>query len=174
MISHNHIKQFSSSNPQNFSGIYASYPTGLDINGNTIASVTTLEYAVYLTNATLQDYWIRNNHIRVGNGTAGIYVTNSASTHTGGNNPVNMDGFITNNEVIFYPVTANNSYAIQINNSNGLYVVNNSVLVKSDAPYSNTAALYASITEQYQPLFSLMNQLHARLFWIHTLILFYY
>ena len=146
VISHNHIKQFSSSNPQNFSGIYASYPTGLDINGNTIDSVTTLEYAVYLTNATLQDYWIRNNHIRVGNGTAGIYVTNSASTHTGGSNPVNMDGFITNNEVIFYPVTANNSYAIQINNSNGLYVVNNSVLVKSDAPYSNTAALYASIT----------------------------
>ena len=146
VISHNHIKQFSSSNPQNFTAVHVSYPTGVDINGNSIDSISTMEYAVYLTNATAQDYFIRNNHIRSGNGTAGIYVTNSASTHTSGSNPVNMDGYINNNEVILYPVTANNSYAIQINNSNGLYVVNNSVLVKSDAPYSNTAALYASIT----------------------------
>ena len=146
VISHNHIKQFSSSNPQNFSAIYASYPTGIDINGNTIDSVTKLEYAIYLTNATIQDYFIRNNRVHAGNGTAGIYVTNSASTHTGGNNPVNMDGYISNNEVIFYPVTADNSYGIQINSSVGLYLVNNSVLVKSDAPYSNTAAMYISNT----------------------------
>jgi len=144
VISNNHIKQFSSSNPLNFRAIDLSYPTGIDVTGNTVDSVTKLEYGVYLTNATAQNYYIRNNHLLVGNGTAGIYVTNSSSTHTTGANPVNMDGHISNNEVIFYPVTADNSYGIQINNSNGLYLVNNSVLVKSDAPYSNTAALYIS------------------------------
>lgn len=144
VISNNHIKQVASSNPQSFSAIHASYPTGIDINGNTIDSILTLEYAVYLTNATNQNFFIRNNHIRVGNGTTGIYVNNSPSTHTSGSNPINMDGYISNNEVIFYPVTANNSYAIQINNSKDLYLINNSVLVKSDAPYSNTAAIYSS------------------------------
>jgi len=144
VVSNNHIKQVASSNPQNFSGIHASYPTGLDITDNTIDSVITMEYAVYLTNATLQDFFIRNNKIHVGNGTSVIYVNNSQATHTTGSNPVNMDGYIANNEVIFYPVTANNSYAIQVNNSKDIYVVNNSVLVKSDAPYSNTAALYSS------------------------------
>ena len=146
IISDNHIKQVPSSNPLNFAAVHASYPTGIDIDGNLVDSVTKLEYAIYLTNATLQDYFIRNNRIHAGNGSAAIYVTNSASTHTGGASPVNMDGYIANNEVIFYPVTADNSYGIQINNSNNLYVVNNSVLVKSDAPYSNTASLYASIT----------------------------
>ena len=144
VVSNNHIKQVASSNPQNFSGVHASYPTGLDITDNTIDSVITMEYAVYLTNATLQDFFIRNNKIHVGNGTSVIYVNNSQATHTTGSNPVNMDGYIANNEVIFYPVTANNSYAIQVNNSKDIYVVNNSVLVKSDAPYSNTAALYSS------------------------------
>ena len=146
LLSGNHIKQVSSSNPQNFSGVHVSYPTGIDINGNTIDSVTKLEYAIYMTNATLQDYFIRNNRIHAGNGTAGIYVTNSPSTHTAGANPVNMDGYISNNEVIFYPVTSDNSYGIQINSSVGLYMVNNSVLVKSDAPCSNTAAMYISNT----------------------------
>jgi len=140
-ISNNHIKQVSSSNPQNFSAIHVSNPAGIDINGNTVDSVSKLEYAVYLTNSTLQDFYIRNNHIKAGNGTAGIYVNASSSTHTAS---TNIDGYISNNEVIFYPVTVNNSYAVQINNSNGLYLVNNSVLVKSDAPYSNTAALYIS------------------------------
>ena len=55
VISHNHIKQYSSSNPQNFTAVYGSYPIGLDINGNTVDSVTKLEYAIYLTNATVQD-----------------------------------------------------------------------------------------------------------------------
>jgi len=141
VLSNNHIKQVPSSNPQNFAAIHVSYPTGIDITGNTIDSITRPEYAIYLTNATLQDFFIRNNHIKVGNSTAGIYVNTSNSTH---NAQTNMDGYIANNEVIFYPVAANNSYAIQLNNSNGLYVVNNSVLVKSDAPYSNTAALYIS------------------------------
>lgn len=141
VVSHNHIHQVAISNPQNFSAIHANYPTGIDINGNTVDSVSKLEYGIYLTNATLQDFFIRNNHIRTAGGTAGIYVNASSSTH---NASTNMDGYVTNNEVIYYPITANNSYAVNINNSNGLYLVNNSVLVKSDAPYSNSAALYIS------------------------------
>ncbi len=141
VISNNHIKQYSSSNPQNFTAVYVSYPTGIDIAGNTVDSVTKMEYGVYLTNATLQDYYIRDNHLKVGNGPAAIYVNSSSSTH---NTNTNMDGHILDNEVILYPVTANNSYAIHINNSNDLKVINNSVLVKSDAPFSNTAAIYIS------------------------------
>ena len=140
-ISHNNIHQHSTTNPQNFSGIYVGNVAGMDINGNTIDSIVKLDYGIYVTNAATQNYYIRNNHIKTASGTAGIYVNSSASTH---NNTVNMDGYIANNEVILYPVTSNNSYAIQINNSAGLYVINNSVLVKSDAPYSNTAALYVS------------------------------
>ena len=136
-ISNNHIKQVSSTNPQNFSGVYASYLYGGSIDGNTVDSVTKMEYAIYLTNGTTDNYYIRNNHVRTGNGNAGIYVTNSSSTAT-------MTGYLYNNEVILYPVTADNSYAMQINNSNNLHLINNSLLVKSDAPYSNTAALYIS------------------------------
>ena len=136
-ISNNHLKQVPSSNPQNFTGIHANYLYGGAIDGNTVDSVTKLEYGIYLTNATTDNYYIRNNHVKVGNGSAGIYVTNSSSSST-------MTGYLYNNEVIFYPVTANSTYAMQINNSNNLRLVNNSLLAKSDAPYSNTAALYIS------------------------------
>lgn len=141
VISNNHIRQFVSTNPQNFTGVSVMNIAGMDINGNTIDSVTKMEYAINVSNAGTQDYYVRNNRIKAGNGSAAIYVNASSSTH---NTNVNMDGYVTNNEIIFYPVTANNSYAIQLNNSAGLYLVNNSVLVKSDAPYSNTAGLYVS------------------------------
>lgn len=136
-ISNNHLKQVSSTNPQNFSGVYASNLFGGAIDGNTVDSVTKMEYAIYLTNASTANYYIRNNHVRAGNGNVGIYVTNSSSIS-------GMTGYLYNNEVILYPVTADNSYAVQINSSNNLQVINNSILAKSDAPYSNTAALYIS------------------------------
>ncbi len=136
-ISNNHTKQIASTNPQNFTGIYSSYLYGGAIDGNTVDSVTKMEYAIYQTNATTENYYIRNNHVRAGNGPVGIYVTNSSSTTT-------MTGYLYNNEVILYPVTADNSYAMQINSSNNLHIINNSLLAKSEAPYSNTAALYIS------------------------------
>lgn len=136
-ISNNHIKQVSSSNPQNFTGIYSNYVTGADIHNNLVDSVIKLEYAIYLGYATAEDFYVRNNRIHAGNGNAGLYVTNSSSTTT-------ITGYLYNNEIIFYPVTAANSYAMQINSSNGLRLVNNSILAKSDAPFSNSAALYIS------------------------------
>ena len=139
-ITNNHIKQVTSSNPQNFTGIYANYPVGADINNNTVDSVIKLEYGIYLGNAANSaDFYVRNNRVHVGNGTAGIYLTASSSTN-------NITGYLYNNEVILYPVTAANSYAVQINNSTGLQVINNSFLAKSEAPYSNSAALYISTT----------------------------
>ncbi len=136
-ISNNHIKQVSSSNPQNFTGIYSNYVTGADIHNNLVDSVLKLEYAIYLGYATAEDFYVRNNRIHAGNGNAGLYVTNSSSTTT-------ITGYLYNNEIIFYPVTAANSYAMQINSSNGLRLINNSILAKSDAPFSNSAALYIS------------------------------
>ena len=139
-ISNNHIKQVVSSNPQNFTGIYVNNPVGADINNNTVDSVVKLEYGIYLGNAANSaDFYVRNNRVHVGNGTAALYVTNSSSTN-------NITGYVYNNEVILYPVTAANSYAVQINNSNSLRIINNSIIAKSDAPYSNTAALYISTT----------------------------
>jgi len=133
----NHVKQVASSNPQNFTGLHINYLYGGLIDGNTVDSVTKTEYGIYVTNATTEEYRIINNHVKVGNGPVGVYITNSSSTNA-------FNGYIYNNEVILYPVTANNSYAFQINNSNNLQVINNSFLVKSDAPYSNSAALYIS------------------------------
>lgn len=139
-IINNHIKQVVSTNPQNFTGIYTDYPVGADIRNNTVDSVIKLEYGIYLGNAANSaDFYVRNNKVHVGNGTAGIYVTSSSSTN-------NITGYLYNNEVILYPVTSANSYAMQINSSNGLRLVNNSFLVKSDAPYSNSAALYINAT----------------------------
>ena len=139
-ITNNHIKQVSSSNPQNFTGIYSNYPVGADINNNTVDSVLKLEYGIYLGNAANSaDFYVRNNRVHVGNGTAGIYLTASSSTN-------NITGYLYNNEVILYPVTAANSYAVQINNSNALQIINNSFLAKSDAPFSNSAALHISTT----------------------------
>lgn len=134
-ISNNHIKQVSSSNPQNFSGIYSNYVVGADIRSNLVDSVLKSEYAIYLGNATAEDFYVRGNHVHVGNGTVGIYLTNSSSTNT-------ITGYLYNNEVILYPVTATSSYAAQINACNGIQVINNSFLAKSEAPYSNTAALH--------------------------------
>lgn len=136
-ISNNHVKQVVSSNPQNFSGIYSNYVVGADIRNNLVDSILKLEYAIYLGNATAEDFYVRNNRIHAGNGTAGLYLTNSSSTNA-------ITGYLYNNEVILYPVTAANSYAMQINNCNGLRLINNSLLAKSDAPYSNSAALYIS------------------------------
>lgn len=136
-ITNNHIKQVPSQLPQNFSGIYSNYVIGADINGNTVDSVSRLEYAIYLGNASTSDFYVRNNHVKAGNGNVGIYLTNSSSSNT-------ITGYLYNNEVILYPVTAANSYAMQINSSNNLRLINNSLLAKSDAPYSNSAALYIS------------------------------
>ena len=139
-ITNNHVKQVSSSNPQNFTGIYANYPVGTDINNNTVDSVIKLEYGIYLGNAANSaDFYVRNNRIHAGNGTVGLYISASSSTN-------NITGYLYNNEVILYPVTAANSYAAQIASSTGLRIINNSFLAKSDAPYSNTAALYISTT----------------------------
>ena len=137
-VSNNHIKQVGTTNPQNFTGVYSSNVVGADIRSNTVDSIVKMEYAIYLGNAAnTADFYVRGNRIHAGNGTSALYVTSSSSTNS-------ITGYVYNNEVILYPVTAANSYAIQINNSNGLRVANNSLLVKSDAPYSNTAALYIS------------------------------
>ena len=139
-ITNNHIKQVSSSNSQNFTGIYSNYPVGADIRNNTVDSIVKLEYGIYLGNAAnTADFYIRGNRVHAGNGTAGLYITASSSTN-------NITGYLYNNEVILYPVTSANGYAMQINNSTGLRIINNSLLAKSDAPYSNTAALYISTT----------------------------
>ena len=136
-ISKNHVKQVTSNNPQNFSGIYVNNVVGADIDGNTVDSVIKLEYAIYLSNATAEDFYVRNNHVNVGNGTTGLYLNSSSSTNA-------LTGYVYNNEIILYPVNANNGYAAHINNCNNLQVINNSILVKSDAPFDNSAALYIS------------------------------
>ena len=138
-IRHNHIKQVPNSTPQNFSGIYSNYVVGADIDGNLVDSLTKMEYAIYLSNATAEDFYIRNNKVHVSNGNTGVCVANSSSSNS-------LTGYLYNNEVILYPVTAANSYAVQINSSNNLKLINNSFLAKSDAPYSNSAALYISNT----------------------------
>ena len=142
-ISNNHIKQVSSTNPQYFTGIHSKNAVGADIRDNIVDSVVKMEYAIRLENAAnTEDFYVRGNRIHAGNGTAGLYVTanNSANTGTG-------TCHLYNNEVILYPVTAASSHAMEINmqvsnNNYGLRIVNNSLLAKSDAPYSNTAALY--------------------------------
>ena len=47
-ISHNNIHQHSTTNPQNFSGIYVGNVAGMDINGNTIDSIVKLDYGISL------------------------------------------------------------------------------------------------------------------------------
>lgn len=133
-IANNHVSQVNMSSPQNFTGIYVDYVSGADINGNTIDSTYDAEYGIFFRYATLADFYIRNNHVKVGNSNFGIDIENSSSTTA-------ITGYVYNNEVILYPVTAAASYAMQIKTSNLLKVINNSLYVKSDAPYSNTAAL---------------------------------
>ncbi len=133
-IANNHVSQVNMNTHQNFSGIYVDYVSGLDINGNTIDSVYDAEYGIYLRYATVADFYVRNNHIKVGNSNFGLNIENSSSTTA-------ITGYVYNNEVILYPVTAAASYAAQIKTSNLLKVINNSFYIKSDAPYSNTAAL---------------------------------
>ena len=134
VIQGNHISQYNMGSHQNFTGIYVEQAVGPDINGNTIDSTYDAEYGIYLKNASGSDFFIRNNHVKVGNSNFGIHVANSSSTTT-------VTGFLYNNEVILYPVTADNSYAVQLLSSNGLKLINNSFYIKSDAPYTNTAAL---------------------------------
>ena len=137
-ISNNHIKQVNSTNPQDFFGIFSSYMRNADICNNTVDSVVKLDHGIYLSSASgTSDFYVRGNRIHAGNGTVGLYVSYSSSTD-------NSTGYLYNNEVILYPVTADNSYAMKIENCNGLHLINNSLLAKSDAPYSNTAALYIS------------------------------
>ena len=130
----NHITQSNMGSHQNFTGIYVEQSIGPDINGNTIENVYDAEYGILLKNASGNDFYVRNNHVKIGNSNFGIQVANSSSTST-------AIGYMYNNEVILYPVVADNSYAVQILSSNGLKVFNNSFYIKSDAPYSNTAAL---------------------------------
>ena len=131
----NHISQHpTGSTHPNFSGIYSEQLQALDINGNTIDSTYDVEYGICVKNASTQDYFIRNNHVIVGNSNFGINVESSSST-------ASDTGYIYNNEVILYPVVAAASYAAQIKSSNYLQVTNNSFFIKSDAPYNNTAAL---------------------------------
>lgn len=135
IIRNNHLTQYNANTHQNYSGIYVDYTVGADIDANTIDSTYDAEYGIYLRYATLEDFFIRNNHVKIGNSNFGVYVGNSSST-------TSITGNIYNNEIILYPVTAANSYAMKIESSNLLQVNNNSLYVKSDAPYSNTAALY--------------------------------
>ncbi|MCR4857418.1 MAG: T9SS type A sorting domain-containing protein [Bacteroidales bacterium] len=130
----NHVSQCAAVTPQNFTGIYAEQSLGLDIDGNTIDSTYDAEYGICVKSATTRDFFIRNNHVLVGNSNLGLHVEGSSSSATD-------TGYIYNNEVILYPVTATASYAMQIKSSNNLKLTNNSVYIKSDAPYSNTAAL---------------------------------
>lgn len=136
VIQGNHISQCNMGSHLNFTGIYVEEATGPDINGNTIDSIYNTDYAIYLKKAANADFFIRNNHVKVGNvNYSGISVTNSSSTAT-------VTGFLSNNEVILYPVTANSTNAVQIGaSSSGLKLINNSLYVMSEAPYSNTAAL---------------------------------
>ena len=129
-----HISQYNMPTHQNFSGIYAEYTVGADVNGNIVDNTYDAEYGIFFKNATTQDFYIRNNHVKVGNSNFGLYIESCNSTAVD-------TGYIYNNEVILYPVVAANSYAVQIKSSNFLKVANNSFYVKSDAPYSNTAAL---------------------------------
>lgn len=134
VIQGNHITQSNMGSHQNFTGVYVEQAVGPDINGNTIDNVYDAEYGIQLKNATLSDFFIRNNRVKVGNSNFGIQVSNSSSTAT-------LTGYLYNNEVILYPVTADNSYAVQILSSNNLKLLNNSLYLKSDAPFGNTAAL---------------------------------
>lgn len=134
-IRNNHVKQVVSNNPQDFSGIYVSSIAGADITGNTVDSVIKLDYAIYLEGAANADFYIRDNHLNVGNGANALYVKSSSSTNT-------VKGYILNNEIVLYPANSSDAYAMSINSSTGLNIINNSVLVKSDAPYSKSAALY--------------------------------
>ncbi len=134
IIKGNHIMQTAASTHQNFTGIHSEYVVGGDINGNTIDSTYDVEYGILLRSAATSDFYVRNNYVHVGNSNYGIDVESSSSSATD-------TGYIYNNEVILYPVVAASSYAMQIKSSNNLKVANNSLYVKSDAPYSNTAAL---------------------------------
>ena len=134
----NHISQENLGSHQDFTGIYVEQTVGVDINGNTIDSVYDAEYGICLKNAAGADFFIRNNHVKVGNSNFGVYVGNSSSTSSAS---ATVNGYLYNNEVILYPVTADNSYAVQLMSSNNLKVINNSLYIKSNAPYSNTAAL---------------------------------
>jgi len=134
LIQNNHVIQYPANTHQNFTGIYTDYTVGADVNNNIVDSVYDAEYGIYFKNATLSDFYLRNNKVKVGNSNFGVYVGNSSSTTT-------MTGHIYNNEIILYPVTAAASYAMKIETCNNLQVNNNSMFVKSDAPYNNTAAL---------------------------------
>jgi len=133
-IHNSHITQYNMSTHQNFTGIFCENTVGADINSNVVDNTYDAEYGVYFKSATTQDFYIRNNHVKVGNANYGLYIEACSSTATD-------TGYVYNNEVILYPVVAANSYATQIKSSNYMRVTNNSFYVKSDAPYSNTAAL---------------------------------
>ena len=139
VVRNNHITQYPMGSHQEFSGVYVENIFSADIDGNTIDSVFNAEYGIYAKNLTTQDYYIRNNHVKVGESQFGIYVGNSSSAAVD-------TGYVYNNEVILYPMTAGTAYAMQLDNSNGLKVAHNSLYVKSDAPYSNTAALHIKNT----------------------------
>lgn len=134
-IQGNHISQVSLGSHQDFTGIYVEQAVGPNIDGNTVDSVYDAEYGICLKNAaTSADFYVRNNHVKVGNSNFGMFIGNSSASNT-------VNGYVYNNEVILYPVTADNSYALQILSSNNLKVTNNSLYIKSNAPFSNTAAL---------------------------------
>ena len=119
---------------QEFSGIFVEYAANADFDGNIIDSVFNAEYGICAKNLNAEGFYIRNNHVKVGESNFGIYLNASSSNATD-------TGYVYNNEVILYPVVAANSYAVQIKSSNFMKVANNSFYIKSDAPYSNTAAL---------------------------------
>lgn len=134
-IRNNQISQYNTSTYQHFTGVHVENGAGVDINGNTITSTYDVENAICLKSSASADFYIRNNHVKVGNANIGILVNGSSATTT-------IAGRVYNNEVILYPVMATASYAMKIESSNLLEITNNSLFVKSNAPYSNTAALY--------------------------------
>lgn len=138
-LKNNHITQYTLNSHLEFSGIYIEYAANTDIDGNTIDSVYNAEYGICAKNLNAEGFYIRNNHVKVGDSNFGIYLNASSSSTTD-------TGYVYNNEVILYPVLAGTSYAMQLDNANGLKLTNNSLYIKSNAPYSNTAALYIKNT----------------------------
>ena len=139
VVRNNHITQYPMGSHQEFSGVYVENIVSADIDGNTVDSVFNAEYGISVKNLTTKDYFIRNNHVKVGDSKFGIYIGSSSATSVD-------TGFIYNNEVILYPVTEGTACAMQLDNSNSLKLAHNSLYVKSDAPYSNTAALHIKNT----------------------------
>ena len=66
VVRNNHITQYPMGSHQEFSGVYVENIVSADIDGNTIDSVFNAEYGIQAKNLTTKNYYIRNNHVKVG------------------------------------------------------------------------------------------------------------